>query len=216
MGAQQKADSVIGELLVFWAEIPPLAKTLSSLAVIQQRQSDRLVVREGVHYHRAFHLDGGKEVIQVLLAVAIESQVFTQLHQQPQSSQFSRLANPGLHQTAVKTELIITPFSLQNSMWQCMRNVPYQDENEDQNYVYIFYTYSGACSFRDEIFNINNFMYVCKYAFVYLFPVIQYLLQIFYRCGFLQSSIKIWQAITFHLHQNIMQKFFSILYQTLC
>ncbi len=133
MGAQQEKDSVIGELLVFWAEVTLRVKTLSRLAVIQLRQSDRLVVRDGVCYHRAFHLDGGKEVLQVLLAAAIESQVLTQLHQQPQSSRFSRLANPGLHQTTVKTELIITSFSL-----QCMRNVPHQDKNEDQNYVYIF------------------------------------------------------------------------------
>lgn len=63
-------------------EVTPRAKTLSRLAVIQLRQWDHLVVRDGVLYHRVFHLDGGKEVLQVSLAAAIESQVLTQLHQQ--------------------------------------------------------------------------------------------------------------------------------------
>ncbi len=86
MCIQQEADSVIGELLVFWRrKSPPSSeerKRLSRSAVILFRQWDRLVENEGVLYRRVFRPDGGEEVLQVLLPAAMKSEVLTQLHQQ--------------------------------------------------------------------------------------------------------------------------------------
>ncbi|MCJ8749885.1 hypothetical protein PDJAM_G00192760 [Pangasius djambal] len=86
MCAQQQADSVIGELLVFWRrKSPPSSeerKKLSRSALILFRQWDRLVENEGVLYRRVFRPDGGEEVLQVLLPAAMKSEVLTQLHQQ--------------------------------------------------------------------------------------------------------------------------------------
>ncbi|XDV48223.1 hypothetical protein PO909_017673 [Leuciscus waleckii] len=86
MCMQQKADSVIRELLVFWRrKSPPSSeerKKLSRSAVVLLRQWDRLVEKEGVLYRRVFRPDGGEAVLQVLLPAAMKSEVLTQLHQQ--------------------------------------------------------------------------------------------------------------------------------------
>lgn len=85
MSVQQQADSVIGELLVFWRrKLPPSSeerKRLSRSAVILLQQWDRLVEKEQVLYRRVFRPDGGEEVLQVLLPTALKSEVLTQLHQ---------------------------------------------------------------------------------------------------------------------------------------
>lgn len=57
------------------------------------------MVRDGVLYHRVFHLDGGKEVLQVSLAVAIESQILTQQHG---------------HQGVEQTTLVTTSWCVRN------------------------------------------------------------------------------------------------------
>lgn len=86
ISVQQQTDSVIGELLVFWRrKLPPSAeerKKLSRSAVILLKQWDRLREIEGVLYRRVFRPDGGEEVLQVLLPLAMKSEVMTQLHQQ--------------------------------------------------------------------------------------------------------------------------------------
>ncbi|KAG1930572.1 interleukin-1 receptor accessory protein-like 1-A [Pimephales promelas] len=86
MSVQQKADPIIQELLVFWKQgSPPSSeerKALSRLAVVLLRQWDRLVEVEDVIYRRVFRPDGGEEVLQVLLPVAMKAEVLTQLHQQ--------------------------------------------------------------------------------------------------------------------------------------
>lgn len=86
MSAQQKADQTIQELLVFWRQRSPLSseerKALSRQSMVLLRQWDCLVEVQGVLYHQVFLPDGGEEVLQVLLPVAMKQEVLTQLHQQ--------------------------------------------------------------------------------------------------------------------------------------
>lgn len=85
-GALQVSDPIISEILPFWRRKarPGVeeSKQMSALALTLLRQWDRFVERSGALYRRVYSPNGGEEVLQLLLPVALKVDVLTQLHQQ--------------------------------------------------------------------------------------------------------------------------------------
>lgn len=85
MKALQEADSVIGEILVFWrlGILPSFEerRQLSKAALVLLRQWDRLLDKEGVLHRRVFRSNGGEEILQVVLPAVLRKEVLTQVHQ---------------------------------------------------------------------------------------------------------------------------------------
>ncbi|KAL1262259.1 hypothetical protein QQF64_007524 [Cirrhinus molitorella] len=83
--ALQEADPVIGEALKFWRKEqypnPQEWRLLPKPVIVLLRQWDRFVEQEGILYHKAFRPDRGEKVLQVIVPVALQSEVLTSLHQ---------------------------------------------------------------------------------------------------------------------------------------
>lgn len=85
IGALQQADPVILEVLAFWRQqrYPNWAerRQLSQPALALLKQWGRLTEQTGVVYRKVVRPDGGEEVLQVLLPVALKEKVLTEVHQ---------------------------------------------------------------------------------------------------------------------------------------
>ncbi|RXN33007.1 extracellular calcium-sensing receptor-like protein [Labeo rohita] len=82
----QRADLVFSEVLGLWERktIPGREErcSLSKSALALLWQWDRLVERDGVVYRRILRLDGGEELLQVLLPCALQREVLNLLNQE--------------------------------------------------------------------------------------------------------------------------------------
>lgn len=72
----QKWDPDTGEALKFWQR---LNLYLSWWLCFSGNVIG--LCSESILYHRVFHLDGGEVVLQLVLPVTLQSEVFTQLHE---------------------------------------------------------------------------------------------------------------------------------------
>lgn len=85
LSSLQEADPDIQRVLAFWEQgsFPSSAErqNLSKSVLTLLRQGDRLVKKNGVLYRRVSRPDGGEEVLQLVLPVALKRDVLTQLHQ---------------------------------------------------------------------------------------------------------------------------------------
>ena len=85
IGALQQADPVILEVLNFWRQKQypgrEERKQLSQRSLVLLKQWDRLIEQAGVVYRKVLRPEGGGTVLQVLLPVALQRRVLTEVHQ---------------------------------------------------------------------------------------------------------------------------------------
>ncbi|XP_056118703.1 uncharacterized protein LOC130096084 [Rhinichthys klamathensis goyatoka] len=83
--ALQVADPVIGEVRRFWQRgqcpEPREWRQLAKPVMMLLRQWDRLSEQEGLLHRKIFRPDGGEVIFQLVLPVALQSEVLVQLHQ---------------------------------------------------------------------------------------------------------------------------------------